>query len=83
MHDHERHQKCQRLPPERLLRVQRGPSRLRVLGDQFQVTLGGHGGDRERHQERQPGRAADLGRNIPGQRVDTRAQNVANDEQQQ
>ncbi len=40
-------------------------------------------GDRERHQERQPGDAADLPGQPPGDGVHARAEDVADDEQQQ
>ena len=68
---------------ERLVRVQRGAGRLRVLGDQFQIAERGDRRDGERDQERQPGRPADLGGDLTGQRVDAGAEDVADDEQQQ
>ncbi|KAG0752987.1 hypothetical protein G6F22_021641 [Rhizopus arrhizus] len=40
----------------------------------------GQQGHREGHQERQPGRAADFGSHLSGQRIDACAQDVADDE---
>lgn len=68
---------------ERLVRVERGTRRLRVLGDQFQVAERGDHRDEERHQERQPRGTTHLGRHVAGQRVDTGAEDVSDDEEKQ
>ena len=68
---------------ERLVRVERGAGGLRVLGDQLEVGERGQRGDDEGDQERQPGDAADLAGHLAGDGVDTGAEDVADDEQQQ
>ena len=68
---------------EGLVRVERGAGRLRVFRHQFEIAEGGHQGDDEGHQERQPDHAADLLGDLAGQRIDAGAQNVADDEEEQ
>jgi len=65
------------------VRIQRRARRLRILGDQLEVTERGHHGDQKGHQERKPRRSPDLSRDVTRQCVDTGAEDVADDEQQQ
>ena len=68
---------------ERLVGVERGAGGARIFRDQLEIAEGGDQRDDERHQERQPDHAADLLRDLPGQRVDAGAEDVADDEEQQ
>jgi hypothetical protein len=68
---------------ERLVRVERGAGRARVLGDQLQVGERRDERDEEGDDERRPCRPADLGGDVAGERVDARTEDVAHDEQQE
>ena len=68
---------------ERLVRVERGAGGLRVLRDQLEVGERRQRRDGEGHQERHPHDAADLGGHLAGDGVDARAEDVADDEQQE
>jgi hypothetical protein len=63
--------------------VERGAGGARVLGDQLQVGERGHQGEQERDRERRPDRPADVAGDLPGQRVDAGAEDVAEDEEGQ
>ena len=82
-HHRERDHEREELDPERLVRVQRGTRRLRILRDEFEVAERRDERDRERHQERQPHDAADVVGDLTGEGVDAGAEDVADDEQQQ
>ncbi|MNT46697.1 hypothetical protein D3C72_1833630 [compost metagenome] len=65
------------------MHIERGAGGLRVLGDQFKVGERGQQRHREGHQEGQPGRPANLGGHLSGQRIHAGAQDVAHNEEQQ
>ncbi len=68
---------------ERLVGVERGACGPRIFRNQLEIAQGGDQGHDERHQERQPHHTADLLRDLPGERVNPSAENVADDEQQE
>ena len=68
---------------ERLVGVERGARGPRIFRHQLEIAEGGDHGHDERHQERQPYDAADLLRDLAGERVNPGAENVADDEQQE
>ena len=82
-HHRERDHEGQEVDAERLVRVERGAGRPRVLADQLEVAERGDERDDERQQERHPQRAADHAGHRPGQRVDAGAEDVADHEEQQ
>ncbi len=68
---------------ERLVGVERGARGPRIFRHQLEIAEGGDQGHDERHQEWQPYGAADLPRDLPGERVNPGAENVADDEQEE
>ena len=68
---------------ERLVRIERGARGPRIFRHQLEIAEGGDQGHDERHQEWQPYGAADLPRDLPGERVNPGAENVADDEQEE
>ena len=82
-HHHEGDDEGQERDLERLLRVERGTGRLRVLADEFDV----RGRCQQRHgeadDERQPQRSADLAGDAAGRGVDPGAEDVADHEEDQ
>jgi hypothetical protein len=79
-HDRERDQERDERAPERLVRVERGAGRLRVLRDELGVRGGSERGQDAGGQERGPDRAADLAGDLAHERVDARAEHVADHE---
>ncbi len=77
--DEERHEAA----IERVLRVQRRAGRARILADELEVRSGREHRDDERAAEREPRRAADAPCHVARQRVDARAEHVADHEEQQ
>ena len=68
---------------ERALRVQRGAGRARILADELEIRRGREHRDEECAAEREPRRSADASRDVARQRVDARAEHVADHEEQQ
>ena len=68
---------------ERAVRVEGRTGGPRVFRDKLEVAEGGEQRHAEGHQERQPDGSADEVRHLARQGVDARAENVADDEQQQ
>ena len=82
--DHrERHQERDEVDAERLVRIERCTRGLRILRHQLQVREGRHRRDGEGHQEGQPRNATDLARDLAGDGVHPRSQDVAHDEEQE
>ena len=79
----ESHQERREVHTERLVRVQRGAGRLRIFAHELEVGERGQRRDDEREDERQPRHSAHVRDHVAGDRVDTGAENVADDEQQQ
>ena len=65
---------------EGLVGIKRSTRRLRIFGDQFQVAECRHQRDGEGDEEGQPDHAAHLVRDLAGQRIDSGAEDVSNDE---
>jgi hypothetical protein len=68
---------------ERPVHIERGAGGLWVLRHQLEVRERGQGRDDERDEERQPGGAAHLGRDLPGEGVHAGAEDVPDDEQEE
>jgi hypothetical protein len=68
---------------EGLVGVEGGARGLGILGHQFEIAERGDQRNDESHHERQPHDPADALRHLAGQRVDPRAEDVADNEQEQ
>ncbi len=66
---------------ERAVGIERGAGGLRVLGDQLEIAESRQHGDAEGDQERQPYGTADVLGHLARERIDARAEDVADDEQ--
>jgi hypothetical protein len=77
--DHERHERH----AERLVHVQRGAGGPRVLRHELRVGDRGEEREHDREQERRPDRPADAVADRAHKRVDTGAQHVPDDEEEQ
>ena len=68
---------------EGLMGIERGARRFRVFRDQFEVAERGDERDHESNQEGQPDDTAHLLRDLARQRINSGAEDIADDEQQQ
>ncbi|MEJ7741506.1 MAG: hypothetical protein WKF73_02505 [Nocardioidaceae bacterium] len=82
-HHREGDQEREEVHPERLVRVERSTGGLGVLRDQLEIGQGCDRGDDEGSEERRPGGSAHFAGNVTGQCVDTGAEDVTHNEEQQ
>jgi hypothetical protein len=82
-HDGETDEKRHETAIERALRVQRGTGRARILADELEIRSSGEQSDDESAAEREPRCTADAPGDVASERIDARAEHVADHEEQQ